>query len=98
MWFGNYDHVTFKTLLTLKFDIIELVSPFDNGVWIGATDREKEGSFKWVIGNGGPISHDWAPGQPDDYLGGQDCLMLMHNGTFDDNLCTSEKVYMCEKQ
>jgi hypothetical protein len=50
------------------------------------------------MGNGGNISLHWAAGQPDNSYEGQNCLAVMHNATFDDARCSSEKVYVCEKQ
>ncbi len=44
--------------------------------WIGATDQAVEGTFSWVRQEPFNYTH-FAPGQPDDALGDEDCLHLL---------------------
>ncbi len=47
--------------------LYDLIDP-SRSVWIGATDRDKEGTFSWVTGE--PFSYEnWETGQPDNWLG-----------------------------
>ncbi|XP_073671216.1 uncharacterized protein [Paramisgurnus dabryanus] len=66
--------------------------------YIGATDRDKEGQF--VDTDGKPLTFtNWAPGQPDDYLGAQDCGVLrVGSGFWDDVGCDDKLPVICEIQ
>ncbi|XP_048751378.1 CD209 antigen-like protein E [Ostrea edulis] len=76
----------------------EPVDPFNNCTWVGATDREVEGTFKWIVGYGDITSLPWYGRQPDNSHGGQDCLAVMRNAHFDDAKCADRKVFVCEKE
>ena len=50
-----------------------------NRYWLGANDRQAEGQWVWVDGT--PlIFSKWAPGEPNDFNGVQDCS---YAGRFD---------------
>jgi len=57
-------------------------------LWLGATDEENEGTWKWLDGT--PFSFsNWAPGEPNndpifDPINGQDYLAMHTNGVWDD--------------
>jgi hypothetical protein len=74
----------------------EVVMWWEYSVWTGATDRENEGTFKWVIGNGDKIYPLWHPGQPDNHRK-EDCLALTRSASFHDDFCTLKNVFVCEK-
>nr|MDJ0799559.1 lectin-like protein [Calothrix sp. MO_167.B12] len=57
------------------------------GLWIGFSDAETEGTWKWASGEvtdwvlgeaNTEVYTDWALGQPDDYQGTQDYAVLSH--------------------
>jgi hypothetical protein len=75
---------------------IEVLKWWHNSVWTGATDQETEGTFKWVVGNGDKIYPLWGPGQPNNY-NNQDCMGLARSAIYHDDFCTSENVFVCEK-
>lgn len=62
-------------------DLVEIGSAEENGalaalatgsVWIGANDEEQEGTFRWA--GGGLVDYAaWAPNQPDNWEGVEDC-------------------------
>ena len=59
--------------------------------FIGLTDRNKEGQFKWSDGST-PVYTNWSPGEPNDYqkVGGEDCTVINWNGNkWNDVKCTS---------
>ncbi|MFK7979881.1 MAG: HYR domain-containing protein, partial [Saprospiraceae bacterium] len=63
----------------------QMLSAFlkDQSAYIGLSDREQEGTFKWC--NNDPVTYtNWYPGQPDNYGGNQDVTRLFPNGVWDD--------------
>ncbi|HKX45301.1 MAG TPA: M12 family metallo-peptidase, partial [Planctomycetota bacterium] len=61
---------------------------FDGGlvagdVHIGYTDMFTEGAYHWTSGAGGSYSH-WAPNEPNDYDGFEDCAVWVGGGTWND--------------
>jgi len=53
--------------------------------WMGLTDQDLEGTFKWVTGE--PLSYsNWASGEPNDYNGNEDWVEMYDNGTWNDML------------
>lgn len=53
--------------------------------WMGLTDQEQEGTFKWVTGEALSYSN-WASGEPNDYNGNEDWVEMYDNGTWNDML------------
>ena len=46
-------------------------------VWIGGTDKDKEGTWKWTDGSPFDLTWwGWRPKQPDNYKGREDCLHI----------------------
>lgn len=65
-------------------------------VWVGGNDQSIEGTFVWVTGE--PfIFTNWAAGEPNDN-GGQDCLQVYGDGSWDDDSCAVSKPYVCERE
>jgi len=68
------------------------------GVWIGANDKDKEGTWKWT--DGSPFEYtNWYPGQPNSYYGdGEDCAQQLF-GFWADVPCTDwSKGLLCGKK
>jgi hypothetical protein len=66
--------------------------------WIGLNDLETEGEMRW--GEGGALATftDWAPNQPDDFDGSEDCVELLADGRgYNDRPCTDLRAYVCER-
>lgn len=56
-----------------------LARRIEESVWIGANDREQEGAFRWA--SGAPLDYEqWAPNQPNDFNGSEDCTELIPMG------------------
>ena len=65
-------------------------------LWLGLSDREREGEFVWV--DGSPLSwHDFGPGEPNDWGRGEDCVVMFGwNGNWNDADCRDFKPFACE--
>ena len=67
--------------------------------WIGLTDSETEGNWKWA--NGATLTgyNNWASNQPNDYRG-QDCAAItgetQNSGKWHDVSCYFNKGFICE--
>lgn len=82
---------------------LELVVAAANNldVWIGATDLANEGTFRWLDEDGRfpfpPGGGQWAPLQPDDVEGGQDCVVARgSDAALDDRSCSTSAAVVCE--
>uniref|UniRef100_A0A4W5R228 C-type lectin domain-containing protein n=1 Tax=Hucho hucho TaxID=62062 RepID=A0A4W5R228_9TELE len=83
----------------------EFLFNFNKRVWIGLTDRETEGNWKWVDGTTLTIKY-WYKPQPDNG-GGQadnaeeDCVEIRNDEislkAWNDLLCDSKLHWICEK-
>ncbi|XP_067685324.1 uncharacterized protein [Haliotis asinina] len=78
----------------LVVDIANRLDLYHTNVWIGMSDIETEGVFKWIDGT--TLSGDfWTSYQPN---GGntENCAMLLLGGICD-SVCENENKYLCEK-
>ncbi|XP_036404751.1 asialoglycoprotein receptor 1 [Megalops cyprinoides] len=70
--------------------------------WIGLTD-ERTGEWEWVDGTPYYMNRrQWKPGQPDDWTahglgGGEDCAHLHDDGRLNDDHCSRQYRFVCEK-
>jgi gliding motility-associated-like protein len=56
-------------------------------IWIGYSDATTEGSFVWY--DGAPLSYsNWAPGEPNDAGGNEDCTQIYPDGSWNDLNCS----------
>jgi hypothetical protein len=63
--------------------------------WIGLTDRQEEGVFAWE--DGSPVDYtNWAPGEPNDSNGLEDCVQRAWDGHWMDVDCNSWLATVCE--
>jgi hypothetical protein len=71
-----------------------LVSAGYTGAWLGLDDRAVEADFRRWDG-ATPGSTAWAPGQPDDAAGGEDCVYLGEDGLWYDGACGMQRLWLC---
>ncbi|MBF0337229.1 MAG: VCBS repeat-containing protein [Nitrospirae bacterium] len=80
------------------------VTPNDKFCWLGATDAESEGTWKWVTNEKLEFTN-WDSYQPDNYQGNENCLEYWppktqwNSGTewkWNDSDCSNSKVSLCE--
>ncbi|XP_053474881.1 C-type lectin domain family 4 member E-like isoform X2 [Ictalurus furcatus] len=68
--------------------------------WIGLSDRDTEGKWKWVDGT--PLNTGfWGKGEPDSAVGDEDCVVI-HDHTdpvwnWSDYPCHYQIIWICEK-
>ena len=56
-------------------------------IWIGYSDAVNEGSFVWY--DGAPVTYsNWAPGEPNDAGGVEDCTQIYPDGSWNDLNCS----------
>ncbi|XP_078392945.1 CD209 antigen-like protein 2 isoform X1 [Cetorhinus maximus] len=64
--------------------------------WIGLTDRESEGNWKWV--DGSPVSFTkWYQGEPNNAKGNENCAII-RSADWNDVSCTDHFPFICEKR
>ncbi|XP_076027219.1 uncharacterized protein LOC143016665 [Genypterus blacodes] len=65
--------------------------------WIGLSDLDNEGQWRWVDGTG-LTDGIWAPEEPNDEYGGEDCVELLQKfNAWNDASCSAMKHSVCEK-
>ncbi|XP_053320685.1 asialoglycoprotein receptor 1-like [Spea bombifrons] len=71
-------------------------------MWIGLTDVD--GEWKWVDGTKyDSAPKNWIVGQPDEFYGhglggGEDCAHLHYSGEWNDDHCSRQYKYICERE
>ncbi|KAK6176987.1 hypothetical protein SNE40_015183 [Patella caerulea] len=68
-------------------------------IYLGATDVNKEGDWKWLNGVIIPTStpSDWIPNRPDNYGDSQHCIVFKKGSDgLDDRDCTETTPFICE--
>jgi len=67
--------------------------------WIGLTDSESEGTWRWTKGATLTGYNNWSNNQPNDYKG-QDCGAILsgnqNTGKWHDVSCSGKKRFICE--
>jgi len=51
--------------------------------WLGATDEEQEGKWKWVNGSDSAFK-GWSPGEPSDRTGNENYAVIQASGGWND--------------
>uniref|UniRef100_A0A8C4HRJ7 C-type lectin domain-containing protein n=1 Tax=Dicentrarchus labrax TaxID=13489 RepID=A0A8C4HRJ7_DICLA len=78
----------------------EFMRRFQRLVWIGLTDRETEGKWKWVDGTQLTTSY-WGPNEPNSHKGtDEDCGEIKFyddENSWNDKPCESQNIWICEK-
>lgn len=96
----------FTHLLVLRDEAERLAitaagTPIVGNTWIGLNDRGFEGTFVW--GTSEPTGSypvvkipPWAPGDPDDPNGTENCVRFKNGYTLEDKVCDTMERYVCE--
>ena len=77
-------------------DFIKSKYPTGAGVhyWIGLSDSEEEGTWKWSDGTGLTGYTNWASGEPNN-RNEEDCVAIK-GGKWRDKRCSVSRGYICE--
>uniref|UniRef100_A0A672Y7T9 C-type lectin domain-containing protein n=1 Tax=Sphaeramia orbicularis TaxID=375764 RepID=A0A672Y7T9_9TELE len=72
------------------------ISRFNKNSWIGLSDLEEEGTWKWV--DGSPLTQQyWSQGEPN-HVHDEDCVhMHSSTGLWADVSCDNSLYWICEK-
>jgi len=83
------------------------IGKLNREAWIGLTDKEKEGEFKWTDGTSAKYSN-WAADQPNDEYNEQDCGEIVNGvfwpgglsqiGVWNDFQCNLRLMYICQEK
>ncbi|KAM9782993.1 uncharacterized protein ACB057_015281 [Neosynchiropus ocellatus] len=75
----------------------EFLSRFFPRVWIGLSDTDKEGEWKWVDGTALTGATYWMSGEPNDHRTNEDCVELKQNSKeWNDVPCSLTFPFICE--
>ncbi|XP_076027206.1 uncharacterized protein LOC143016654 [Genypterus blacodes] len=77
-------------------DEMKFTFGFINKAWIGLTDEENEGDWKWVDGTSANTTH-WRKKQPDNWNGKEDCAEI-NVKEWNDLPCSSPNHWICNKK
>ncbi|XP_051921725.1 CD209 antigen-like [Hippocampus zosterae] len=73
------------------------ISVYYDRVWIGLSDLEHEGKWKWVNGNKLDFEGFWQKGEPNDDISAEDCVEHSHSGGgWNDMPCSEKLSWICE--
>ncbi|XP_059552641.1 C-type lectin domain family 17, member A isoform X2 [Myotis daubentonii] len=64
--------------------------------WLGLSDREHEGDWKWLDGSPVTLSF-WDPEEPNN-LNDEDCVSMTKQGTWNDLACNIATYWICERK
>ncbi|XP_033761145.1 lectin BRA-3-like isoform X2 [Pecten maximus] len=73
----------------------------DTAYWVGATDMDVEGTWRWTDNDEDVNFSNWGANQPNNWGSGQDCLSIGYetggDRVWNDDDCNMYKPYICEK-
>ncbi|XP_045188660.2 lymphocyte antigen 75-like [Mercenaria mercenaria] len=77
---------------------LPLISLTSQSWWIGLTDKQTEGQYKWIDGNAVDKSLVFWAEEPNNLGGQEKCVFTNSNGSLADLNCTNKESYICMKE
>ena len=71
-----------------------IITGLDDAIWLGATDRAVEGTFRWSDTDQALTFTDWRAGDPNDW-NGEDCVAIW-NTKWIDWVCEPRSRSLCQ--
>uniref|UniRef100_A0A8D0BTN0 C-type lectin domain-containing protein n=1 Tax=Salvator merianae TaxID=96440 RepID=A0A8D0BTN0_SALMN len=75
--------------------IQQIVVLYKKSVFLGITDIQSEGKFKYLNGEA-IVYSNWQQGEPNDEKGRENCVEVYGNGKWNDRSCGEKKLILCE--
>ncbi|XP_076980868.1 pulmonary surfactant-associated protein D [Tamandua tetradactyla] len=73
----------------------QLVSAHNKPAFLSMTDTKIEGQFTYPTGE--PLTYsNWAPGEPNNNGGAENCVEIFTNGKWNDKSCREQRLVVCE--
>ncbi|XP_054637884.1 C-type lectin domain family 4 member M-like [Dunckerocampus dactyliophorus] len=73
------------------------VTAYYDRIWIGLSDSDQEGKWKWVNGEELDFKGFWQKGEPNDSDGDENCVEVSHSGRgWNDMPCHEQLSWVCE--
>ena len=73
----------------------QLVAAQNKAAFLSMTDSQTEGKFTYPTGE--PLVYsNWAPGEPNNSGGEEDCVEIFDNGKWNDKSCGERRLVICE--
>ncbi|XP_004583581.2 pulmonary surfactant-associated protein D [Ochotona princeps] len=73
----------------------ELLTMKNKAAFLSMTDTKTEGTFTYPTGE--PLVYsNWAPGEPNNNGGSENCVEIFSNGKWNDKVCGEQRLVVCE--
>ncbi|XP_071793642.1 echinoidin-like [Asterias amurensis] len=81
--------------------LVELATPMDGAVsrhtWLGYRRDLSTGSFAWIDGSPAGNYTNWAPGEPNNRGGEEDCVEMYDTSMWNDKKCIQLRRFICKR-
>ncbi|XP_036054531.1 pulmonary surfactant-associated protein D [Onychomys torridus] len=75
--------------------IQQLITAHNKAAFLSMTDMDTEGKFTYPTGE--PLVYsNWAPGEPNNNGGAENCVEIFTNGQWNDKVCGEQRLVICE--
>lgn len=75
--------------------LLQLITARNKAAFLSMTDAKTEGTF--VYPSGEPLVYsNWAPGEPNNHGGAENCVEMLTNGKWNDRSCKDHRLVVCE--